>query len=60
MQKIYWYQLSAATVSLIYVIGLKPFGDDSISTSIFQIIMCLVIGVAAASAFWFVGVRKRA
>jgi hypothetical protein len=53
-----WYTLIAIIPSLGIIYILKPFGDDSAADLFIQALFCSLVGVVAATVFWYFAVYQ--
>lgn len=53
-----WYTVPGMLIGPVFVLALKPFGDDPTSWLIVQSLVCGLLGAIGAAIFWFIAVRQ--
>jgi len=53
-----WYAVPGMLIGPVFVLALKPFGQDSASGLIVQSLVCALLGAIGAAIFWFIAVRQ--
>jgi len=53
-----WYTVPGMLIGPLFVLGLKPFGQDPASGLVVQSLICSFLGVVGAATFWFFAVRQ--
>lgn len=55
-----WYAAVGLLPGPVFVLGLKPFGNDVVQDLLIQAGHCSLIGVVAALVFWYIAVHAKA
>ena len=53
-----WYTVPGMLIGLVFVITLKPFGQDSASWLAVQSLVCGLLGAIGAAIFWLIAVLQ--